>query len=317
VKTAGCITSKVWGRLCWPIRKGHSASENGFLSTSGNRIIGEHGRAIVLRGMSLFWSQWRPQFFNPSALRWLRDDWKINVVRAPLAVAHNGYLDNPDAERKKIESVIEAAIALDIYVIVDWHAHDPYPEQASRFFTDIARKYGHFPNLIYEIWNEPADHYDWAAIKGYHCRVISALRSVDPRNLVIVGTQNWCRDVDIAAEDPLCIRNIAYALHFYASSHGQPLRDKAERAFRLGLPMLITEWGTCHESGDGKMNKKEVLQWLRYLKWRQIGHLNWAISDKEETSAALRPGSRPEGPWTLADLSPSGKFVRARLRMAG
>ncbi len=122
---------------------------HGRLSVRGNRVVDEHGENVQLRGMSLFWSQWMPQYYNESAIRWLRDDWKVTVVRAAIAVPFGGYLQHPDVETKKAEAVIDAAVKLGIYVIVDWHSHNPEPEAAKRFFAHIAGKYGALPNIIY------------------------------------------------------------------------------------------------------------------------------------------------------------------------
>ena len=98
---------------------------HGQLSVKGNRIVDAHGQPVILRGMSLFWSQWGGQYFNADCVNWLRDDFGCTVVRAAMGVGSGGYLQNPDLERKKTETVIQAAIDGGIYVIVDWHAHDP------------------------------------------------------------------------------------------------------------------------------------------------------------------------------------------------
>ena len=74
------------------------------------RIEIEHGAVAQLRGMSLFWSQWMPQFYNAAAVRWLRDDWRVDVVRAAMGVHRGGYLEHPRREAAKVRAVIEAAI---------------------------------------------------------------------------------------------------------------------------------------------------------------------------------------------------------------
>ncbi len=169
---------------------------HGQLQVQGNRIVDQRGEPVVLRGMSLFWSQWQPEYYNASAVRWLRDDWNINVIRAAMAVHSDGYLKHPEREMKKVEAVIDAAIDLGIYVIVDWHAHEPEPAAAGEFFARIARKYGHHPNLIYETWNEPLREHDWSrVIKPFHLAVIPKIRREDPDNLVVAGTQTWSQDV--------------------------------------------------------------------------------------------------------------------------
>ncbi len=59
-------------------------SHFGKLQVDGTHIVDQNGDPVILRGMSLFWSQWGPQFFNAECLKWLRDDWKCTVIRAPL-----------------------------------------------------------------------------------------------------------------------------------------------------------------------------------------------------------------------------------------
>ncbi|HEX7070139.1 MAG TPA: glycoside hydrolase family 5 protein [Rhodothermales bacterium] len=288
---------------------------HGQLRVDGNRIVDEHGEPVVLRGMSLFWSQWMGKYYNGPAVRWLRDDWHVTVVRAALAVDEGGYLEHPEAERQKLESVIDAAILFGIYVIVDWHAHDPHPEEAAEFFASIAAKYGDKPNIIYETWNEPLNSHDWnAVIKPYHERVIPRIREHDPDNLIVAGTQSWSQDVDKAAANPLAFENVAYALHFYASTHRQSLRNKASVALSNGLALVVTEWGTSEATGDGNLDRAEVGRWIEFMEENQLSWCNWSIADKEETSAALRPGARSTGNWSEDDLTPSGILVRNELR---
>ena len=288
---------------------------HGRLSVRGNRVVDEHGNAVQLRGMSLFWSQWMPQYYNESAVRWLRDDWNVSVVRAAMAVPFGGYLEHPDVETKKVEAVIDAAVKLGIYVIVDWHAHNPEPEAATQFFSRIATKYGALPNIIYEPWNEPLNTHDWSTvIKPYHMAVIAAIRKHDATNLVIAGTQTWSQDVDRAAADPLPFTNVAYTLHFYAGSHRQELRDKAEAAMARGAALMVTEWGTGSADGNGKLDSTETRKWLEFMDRHKLSWANWSVADKNETTAALLPGAPGTGGWTDAQLSASGKLLRTELR---
>jgi endoglucanase len=288
---------------------------HGALSVQGTHIVSSRGTPVVLRGMSLYWSQKQPQFYDHETLAWLRDDWGVSVVRGAIGVQDGGFLENPDEERAKAERIIDAAISLGLYVIIDWHAHNPFPEQAADFFCNLARKYSGYPNLIYEIWNEPSDAYGWAeTIKPYHETVCGRIREVDPRNLIVLGTQNWCRDVDVAANAPVAANNVLYALHFYVRTHRQPLREKAERALRMGAPLLVTEWGTGHADGDGEVDRPEVLRWHKFLERHHIGSLNWSISGVAEGSAALRETASRDKEWRIYALTPSGHFVRNMLR---
>jgi len=292
-----------------------AVERHGALRVEGGRIVDRRGEPVMLRGMSLFWSQWAPQFYNRDAIRWLRDDWNVNVIRAAIAVDQGGYLAHPERETKKAEAAIDAAVSLGLYVIVDWHAHQPEPDAAARFFTHIARKYGHLPNIIYETWNEPLREHDWSAvIKPYHLTLIPKIRAIDPDNLVVAGPQAWSQDVDKAAADPLPFPNLAYTLHFYAGSHRQPLRDKAEAAIARGAALFVTEYGLTDANGDGPVYEDETRLWWDFLEKHRISYLNWSVSTKNESSAALLRGAGAGGTWRDGVISRSGKLVRAQLR---
>ncbi|HOK52757.1 MAG TPA: cellulase family glycosylhydrolase [Bacteroidales bacterium] len=114
--------------------------KHGFLRVDGNRIVDQHGQVVQLRGMSLCWSQWFPRHYNYETVKWLRDDWHCDVVRAAMAVEWDGYLSHPDLEQGKIETVVHAAIELGIYVIIDWHDHHAHRdvEAAKKFFGETS-----------------------------------------------------------------------------------------------------------------------------------------------------------------------------------
>ena len=117
-------------------------------------------------------------------------------------------------------------------MIVDWHAHEVETAAAKEFFSRIAAKYGAHPNIIYETFNEPVRQ-DWGTVlKPYHEAVVATIREHDPDNLIICGTPMWSQRVDQAAADPVRGTNVAYTLHFYASTHKQGLRDRAKARSR-------------------------------------------------------------------------------------
>jgi endoglucanase len=287
----------------------------GQLGVHGNRIVAADGRVAQLRGVSLFWSQWLSQFYDARTVRWLRDDWCIDVIRAPLGVHRDGYLAHPARERHKIAAVVEAAIELGIYVVVDWHAHVPEVDAACEFFGGLAAEFGAYPNLIYETWNEPEGQYLWARdIKPYHERVIASIRAHDARNLIVAGTPHWSHRVDFAARDPLAHPHLAYSLHFYSGSNKQTLRNIAGAALGGGIALLVTEWGSCRADGRGRVDQEETLRWFDFLEEHRLGYLNWSIVDKDEAAAALRPGASPAGGWSETQLTESGAIARRQLR---
>lgn len=289
-------------------------SQHGFLHASGGMITDQLGQQIVLRGVSLYWGQVADRFYSEDTISWLRDDWHINAIRLAVGVELGGYLTNPQKAINYADVAIRAAIENDLYVIVDWHAHDLHPAEAVYFMERIAKKYGSNKNIIYEIYNEPKPGLDWKTdIKPYHEVVIRAIRSHDRRNLIVVGTPNWSQYVDVASLQPVDDANVAYSLHFYAGSHGAELRHRADNALKNGVTLLVTEWGTSEATGNGKLDLKAAAEWLAWLEARKIGYLNWSIVDRQESSAALMNGAATSR-WPLAVLTSSGRFVRNWLR---
>ncbi|MGD8778436.1 MAG: glycoside hydrolase family 5 protein [Ignavibacteria bacterium] len=291
----------------------------GKLSVSGNRVVNKNGEPVVLRGMSLFWSQIKGKYYNYDCVKWLRDDWKCTVVRASMGIEQadglDGYLKNPQTEYDKAITVIDAAIGLGIYVIVDWHDHHAHNNktEAIEFFKKIAETYGDEPNLIYEIYNEPMQVSWKDVVKPYSEEVIKVIREIDPDNLIVAGTTTWSQDVDIASNDPINYNNIAYSLHFYASSHKQDLRNKAEAALNNGAALFVTEFGTTEYTGDGYIDEAEVETWFSFMEENKISWCNWSIGDKDEASAALKPGTDAKGGWADSVLTQSGKILRTRI----
>jgi endoglucanase len=288
----------------------------GQLSVKGNYIMSQYGDTVQLRGMSLFWSQWMGQYYNAECIKWLRDDWKCTVVRAAMGVDMGGYSENPEREKAKVIAVVDACIDLGIYVIIDYHSHEAHknPEQAQRFFSEMARLYGKYPNVIYEPYNEPLQDVSWSKdLKPYHEGVIKAIREFDPDNIVVAGTRQWSQMVSEASLDKLSDKNTAYTMHFYAASHYLELMDDARKAMANGVCIMVTEYGTCDASGNGKFDPLNTKDWYNFMDKYKISYANWSVADKEETASIVKPGAAGTGGWTEDQLTQSGKLVKADL----
>ena len=166
-------------------------ARHGHLSVVGPHIRGQHGQVTSLAGPSFFWSNtgWgQDRFYTAGAVKTFAKDWNAGIVRVAMGAQNNGsFLKDPQGNARRMETVVEAAIANGLYVIVDWHSHqaEKNTQEAVRFFSVLAKKYGHTPNLIYEIYNEPLDTTDWSrTIKPYAETVIAAIRRIDPDNSV-------------------------------------------------------------------------------------------------------------------------------------
>ena len=292
---------------------------HGHLRVENSRIIDQQGKPVQLRGMSFFWSQWMGKYYNAKVVDWLIDDWKVTVVRAAMGVKHeesrSGYIYDM-SEAGKIKTIVDAAIKRGIYVIIDWHDHYACKnvDASKTFFKEMASRYGEYPNVIYEIFNEPV-HDDWSTqVKPYSETIIKTIREVDPDNIIIIGSPHWCQDIDIAANDPVAGTNLAYSVHFYAASHGEDLRRKSIHAMQKGVTLFASEFGTTLSTGDGIIDSVETEAWFAFMDRYAISWCNWSIADKKETSAALIPGARPTGGWNRKDLTTSGRMMRNKCR---
>ena len=290
---------------------------NGLLQVENNKVVNDHGETISLAGNSFFWSNdnWGGErYYTPEVVAWLRDDWNTTIVRAAMGVEDpGGYLDNQIENKNRVKTIIDAAIELGIYVIIDWHSHhaEEYVEEAATFFTEMATLYGRYDNIIYEIYNEPLD-ISWSnQIKPYALNVIEAIRKIDPDNLIIVGTPEWSQRVDLAAADPIeQFSNIAYTLHFYTVYHHQWLRDRAQAAIDSGIALFVTEWGSIGYS----IVDTEAQAWMAWCFLNKISHCNWAVNDKEEEWSILIPGASTIGGWSDDELTKAGKLARNIIR---
>lgn len=73
------------------------------------------------------------------------------------------------------------------------------------------------------------------------------------------------------------------------------------------LCSLLCAWLLA--DGSGGVFAAESRQWLSFLRQKGISWANWSLCDKNESSAALAPGTPANRKWTDSDLSESGKLV--------
>ncbi|GAA5494743.1 endoglucanase Z [Rubritalea halochordaticola] len=302
--------------LCFSSSQAGVVSKHGRLQVNGSHVTNEKGEKVSLGGSSLYWSHWSAgsKFYNQSAVSHLAQQWNASIVRAAIAVEKKtGYINKPSEQLKLLDSVIQTAVTEDIYVIIDWHTHkaEKYPQQAEEFFSRMAKKYGHHPHVIYEIFNEPIQQ-DWAEVKAYAEPIIQAIRMHDPDNLIIVGTPFYSQRVVDAAKSPLLDKNLAYTLHFYTGTHQQKLRDTALQAMELGAPLFVTEWGITKADGDGGVYAEEARRWMKFLRQNGISHCHWSIADLKEDSASVLHKAGLEG-LLKNQLTPAGIFYRKNL----
>lgn len=299
---------------------------NGHLKVVGPQLQNEAGEPVQLKGVSSMWLNWENDGYaeDATALRWMRNNWNLSVIRAAMGVdtendtSDNDYLTAPEAASAQVYKVVDHAIEAGVYVLVDFHAHNAHELQAEAvtFFSEAAAKYAGVPNVIYEPFNEPVG-VGWPDLKKYHEAVVAAIREHDEEALIVLGTPNYSQNVDLAAADPVAGSNLLYTLHYYACTHKASFRQKGDFALARGAALFVTEWGATHADGgrDGVVCLEEAQLWDDWLNAHQISWTAWKLDGCEpDSSCLLMPGAPLDGGWTDEYLHGHARFVRGRMQ---
>lgn len=294
-------------------------AKHGALRLQGTNIVDKNGDIFSLKGVSTHGVQWFPQYINEEAFKYMYENWGINTVR--LAMYSDPNAGYTQVSKETVKNGIEYATNVGLYVIVDWHIlsdNNPnmYKSEAISFFKEIATQYKDNCNIIYEICNEPNGNVQWERdIKPYAMDVIKEIRAIDNDAIIICGTPTWSQDVDKVANSPIQgYDNVMYALHYYAATHKQDLRDRVQTALDKGLPIFVSEFGICDASGNGAINYEEANLWIDFLNKNNISWICWNLSNKNETSAIISSNVNKVTDWTNEELSNSGKWLVEALK---
>ena len=257
------------------VKTGGGVSEHGKLHVQGTQLCDEHGAAVELHGMSSHGIQWFPQYTTKQAIA-NTAAYGANLFRVAMYTGEGGYLSSPAQIKKAAYAAMDAAIENDMYVIIDWH-----------ILSD----------------GDPLTHLKEAQA------LVKTIRSNAPDSIILIGSGTWSQDLQDPAADPVVGTNLMYTCHFYAGTHGAWLRQRIADAQKRGLAVFVSEWGASRAVGSGGVFTQESETWLNFLHQNGISWASWSLCDKNETSAALKPGTPTNRPWTDNDLTPSGKFV--------
>ena len=279
------------------------------------------GNEVVVQGMSLFWSMapgyeganyWTGSYVDEFVRRH-----NIQLIRGAMGVdgdwGAGNYFTNSTYYQGLMDDVVTAAIKNDIYVIIDYHSHtaDNDASKAKKFFERMAKKWGSYDNVIFEIFNEPTTQ-SWSTIKSYANQVIPVIRQYSD-NLIVVGNPTWSSEPNAANSNPISDANVAYTFHFYAglnddgSGHDVDTKGgNAVSAMNNGLSVFVTEWGNSGPSGDGTVSSSRSTTWYNWMKTHKLSGANWAVSSKPESASYFSGNASASGTW---NYTTSGSWV--------
>lgn len=295
------------------------------LKISQGALVDDNDNPVRLQGISSHGLSWFPEYVNSDSVRFMHDKWGINVIRLAMYTAEwEGYCVSTDENRQKlinkIDESVQYAVANHMYVIIDWHILSDsspmiYKDQSVDFFEEVSARYSGLSNVIYEICNEPNSGTDWNTIKNYANEVIPVIRANSPDAVILVGTPNWCKDIEVAADDPLDFDNVMYTVHFYAASDKDELREKVKNVVVAKLPVFISEFGITDSSGGSVINEDEANIWRDMMEAYNISGCIWALGNKEEGCSIVKSDVSNLSNWDYSELKTQGQwFLREYLK---
>lgn len=310
------------------------------LKVSGNKLVNDQGRVVVLQGVnvpSLEWSARGENLYRSAKVALV--DWKANVIRVPV---HNGYWfgrgkgaketsNDADAYRRTVDDLVKIAAGQGAYVILDLHLFGGPKADAVEFWKDAAARYANNPAVLFDLFNEttgltwdlwqkggPKEVKDKKTgevsvvqVVGMQA-LVDAVRSTGARNIVIAGGMSFAYDLSGVLEGHALTESggngLVYATHFYNWHRGW---EKRFLALASKYPLLVGEFGADVK----KMNfvpanqQEDPYTWMPdALGMIQKYQLNW-------TAFSLHPAATPVliKDWTYEPTPFFGAFVKDAL----
>lgn len=257
------------------------------LRVSGNRLVDTGGGEVWLQGVAIPGLEIMPEGHGAvHSTREAIENWKANVVR--LAVKDEywfghgkstsrsaGQSDGGAAYRAIIDAAVNMAANRGAYIVIDNHRYRAIQDEHLVFWTEIAKKYGNHPAVLFDIINEPHG-ISWQVWRdggfvpekskkttdesaflsagekkqneGFTSpgmqKAVDHIRALGARNIIIAGGLDWAYDLSgvvdgFALKDPDG-NGIMYATHIYPWKRGW--EQKVLRAAALH-PIFVGEVG--------------------------------------------------------------------------
>lgn len=235
-----------------------------------------------------------------------------------------------------IDPVLEAAKRHGLYVILDDHAYfkNEIEEETARGdqkslgwteerfqnwvarWVEVAKHYKDEPYILgYELCNEPVC--DPETARKWYKKCIEAIREVDQRHIVIIGTHHWshARAMDATwtgiantVDDPY--DNVVFSFHDYPMDDNPWTVQAHLKAFqdKYNVPVMCTEFG-----GGGKperIHREFQVGMLSLFAFERIGWMIWSLSYAPELAEGFPTDAVKEGKeWKAIPATNPGYWI--------
>lgn len=262
------------------------------LHQEGNQIFNGYGQAVRLLGTNVphfGWTMSGPSMEGGEAMVDVAlNDWKSNVIRLAIKPSYwnNGVfklsggnvVPGPDGKpqlvmsaekyREAVDRVIAKVAAQGKYVLLDNHSFYLPGEDSEIFWKNAAERYKNHPNVIFGLFNEPANcsweqwkngghisykgQNDWGAeenididSKGVQ-NLLNIVRATGAKNLVTVSGLTWGYDLtyvttDYRLKDVDDSNGMMYETHIYPDR--DPDYDACFGVAAQEYPVIVGECG--------------------------------------------------------------------------
>lgn len=290
-----------------------------MLSTKGIQIVNTENEQVVLKGVTVPESHrlYDEEKFNEEFFEDVFD-MGGNAIRVPVDPAE--YKHDDYYMWRYLDRVVTWAGEHDNYVIIDWDytgnpidgSGDEMPDiddnpldYSAEFWKNIAEYFKNTPNVIFEIYNEPVGMSD-SEWKRCADSLISVIRSAGAKQLIIVGSPDYCYDLGWLDELGETNSNTAFSLHVYPD---KVFWQKFMSGYVTSYPIVVTEWGYADDDVEVKNEKLKGtrnvfgIKFSSYLEKHDIGWIASSYDYKSEPSM-FKNGYKNKTKWGefVADL---------------
>ncbi|MGD1918899.1 MAG: glycoside hydrolase family 5 protein [Pleurocapsa sp.] len=278
-----------------------------WLQVDGKWIKDGAGNKVTLRGISFcgFNNAWGEQVLPDFKQKITKvtngtNGWYPNLLRLPIK---NYHLDNFSLEQvyQTLQAGVDECVKQQVYCIIDWHAVDGEegadwrsPEmkrQTKAFWSYIAPRFKDYPNVIFELYNEPSypklvSKYNWKIWRSVAQEWVDLIRENSPRNIILIGSPLWSQITRYAPDYPFAGSNLAYVNHTYKGMEESWPKEVGleydwEEVFGKAadrVPIFLTEFG-WQADAEWEFSKATTAEFGQPMKefLSKRPNINWVV----------------------------------------